>query len=500
MSLGKMTLRSSLWNFAANSGQQFLQFAFFIFLARLLEPKAFGLVAMAMVAVDLLTIVGRMGLLETLIQRKEESEALQNRVFWILQGLGLGLTGLVVGFSGVIADAYSTPELTPVIQGFAVLIWLRYLGVVHEARLRRRFQYKNLAARTLAGTLLGSSVGLVFAFMGMGVFSLVIQRLAMVTMQVGILWASDGWRPKFDWKVAEATDSLRNLLKMGSTLMVGQLVSMANNRMVDVIVGFFMGHVALGYLRVAWRIFDFVLQFAVYPVTNVALSAFSRLQSEPKRLKNAYLKMVELCALITCPAFFGLAGVAGIALPLIFGEQWGHSVPLMQLMSVMALAAIVNIFFSPIMTATGHAKLMLRQGLIQLGMTLALTALAAQWSLVAVVCAHAFRALFIAYLNMRLQSVHAGIGVRDTLKAVWKPLSVALAMGCGVWVVEQEVVTEGFYQWVELGGLMGLGGVIYLGLMALFFRKHLQVLIRDVLQMLKRDGKKPDMKPQVSAE
>jgi O-antigen/teichoic acid export membrane protein len=491
MSFGRLSLKSSMWTLGANGGQQLLQFGFFIFMARLLEPKAFGLVAMAMVGIDFFAIVGRMGLLETLVQQKEETATLQNKVFWLLQLVGVSLAVIMALCSGLISSAYGAPELQKVIVGFSAILWIQNLGVVHEARLRRRFAFKDLAARTLTGTMVGSVIGLVLALNGFGVWSLVIQRIAMITTQIIILWITDRWRPGFAMLDRGHDHQLVTLIRNGVTLMLGQLVAIANNRMVDVIVGFFMGPVALGYLRVAWRIFDFVLQFAVYPITNVALSTFSHLRDDAARLQRAYLRLIEIGAMITQPTFFGLAAVAPLAIPLLFGEHWKAAAPLMQAMSIMAVAAVVNIFFAPLMTAAGHAKLILRQGVLQIALTVTLTAAASKFGLHAVVFAHAGRALLMALLNLRLQEKYAEVSMKKALGVIWPPFVVSLVMGAATWSIALIPAFEHLNAWLLLAMQVGAGVIVYFALIFCFFRKRVMTLIDDLLNLAGLRDAKP---------
>lgn len=489
MSLAKLTLKGSLWNFASNSGQQVLTFLFFIFLARLLDAKAFGLVAMALVSVEILGTVARLGLTEVMVQRKEESPALVNLIFWVLQGTGMLLCVTLILMSGALARWFGAPELQEVVGWFAFLGYAQNLSLVHEAKLRRHFKFKSIAMRTFCGTLAGGLVGVGFALNGYGVMSLVMQRLTTNVMQTGILWSADDWRPSLALHAKRHWGELRRALRMGTELMLGQLVLNLNTRMVDVMVGFFMGPVALGYLRIAWRIFDFILQFAINPVALVALTTFSRLQHEPARLRRAYLRMVEVAALGSCPVFFGLAAVAPHAVPLMFGAKWLPAVPLMQAMSLMALAAVINVLFAPLMTAVGRTDWLFRQGVVQVAMTLALTAIGAQWSVLTVVLAHALRAVLTSLYNLHLQGRFAAIEARAVLGALFPPFTGAVLMGVTVWQLDGWWIGRHLSGWPQLIALVALGGILYAGIMLALFHKHLRGLAKEILPMLRASVK-----------
>lgn len=72
-------------------------------LARLLNPDAFGLIAMMMVFTGFASLLTDVGLGSALVQRKEVSEVHYSTVFWTNVGLGLILTLVVFSSSPYIA-------------------------------------------------------------------------------------------------------------------------------------------------------------------------------------------------------------------------------------------------------------------------------------------------------------------------------------------------------------------------------------------------------------
>ncbi len=488
MSYGKIALKNSLWNLTGNAGQQLAQFGFFVFMARLLEPKAFGLVAMALISVELLSVAGRLGQVEALMQRRNVNQLLLSTVFWILAAVGVVASIILIACSGVIAQAFGTPELQQVLAGLAVLVALQNLGAVHEARLQRELAYKKLAMRNLTSALCGSALALVLALGGMGVMSLVFQRIATIIIQLGILWSADGWRPSlliprpFRDKEAYAT------LRTGLMLMGGQVLNTINNRGIDLLVGLFLGPTALGYLRIAWRLFDTVIQFAIYPVTTVAQGIFSRVQDDKERLQKTYLKILEVTAMVSFPIFFGLAAVSDPLIPLVFGEQWQPAIPIMQIMSIMAVATLVNVLFSPLMSMTGHASRVLQQNVIQIVLTFTLIGIASQWSIIAVVAAHALRVILMALLNLYVQQRHVGISMWSALRALHPPLLTSILMTAGVLALYRTGVTAGLEPWLQLGVGVACGVCLFGIILLLFYRRHVERLGKDILQMIRKNG------------
>ncbi|GGE48968.1 lipopolysaccharide biosynthesis protein [Agaricicola taiwanensis] len=482
MAYGRRALGASFWSLMTNGGQQIIGFLFFVFLARLLPPEDFGVIAMALLVVDVLATIGRVGQVEALVQREEIDDRLCGRLFWVLQLIGLALMGLVMLAAPPISAFFRVPELVMVLVALAPVCWLQNLSAIPEARLRRDFRYKELALRSIVGMLVGGLAGVIAAFAGWGVYALVVQRLTNQLAQNVLLWASVRWVPAIDFRPRTGDQPLFPTLAFGAKVAVATLLNTANVRLIDVMVGFFMGPVALGYLRIAWRSFDFIMQFSIIPVVNVALATFSRLRDEPARLKRAYLKMTALASLSIFPICFGVGSVAHVALPIVFGERWMPSAPLMQALSPIAVAATINYFFVPLMTAVGHANWVLRQGLFQLVLSITLTYAASQWSIYAVIAAHVARATIMALLNMWSIRRAVGISPAETLSAIAPALLSALIMAASVWASWIWLFDHGGTL-LHLFALIAAGVAVYAGILLLLFRRFVMGLWDEFQQM-----------------
>ena len=254
MSLARKTLQGGFWNLVSNSGQQVVNFLFFIYLARLLDPAAFGLMALALVAVDVFGLLGRFGLVEASIQREEMPDDLQNRVFWLLAGIGALLAFFVLLVAAPMGALFGHADLVPVLSWLAPVCWLQNMAAVPEARLQKTFGFKILAKRNLWSVLLGGIVGVGMAYLGCGVYSLVGQKMTSVLVQNVILWGSEAWRPSTP--IFNLSADVKQLIQIGWHVTVSELILTLNTKLMDVLVGVFLGAATLGYLRMAWKCFE----------------------------------------------------------------------------------------------------------------------------------------------------------------------------------------------------------------------------------------------------
>ncbi len=112
------------WMAFGNWTEQAVNFIVFILLARLLDTEAFGLLAMASVAIVLAEFLVRESLTEYLIAAEAPGAEDFNAVFWLLLLLGAGLTASALMLSGPIARAYGHDEIAPLTVALSpTILW-----------------------------------------------------------------------------------------------------------------------------------------------------------------------------------------------------------------------------------------------------------------------------------------------------------------------------------------------------------------------------------------
>src|SRR3546814_16666514 len=144
----------------------------------------------------------------------------------------------------------------------------------------REFGQRTTALRSVAGGLIGGTAAVIAAFAGLGLWSLVIQRL--VTEIVGLILsrASYDWKPgwQFDWAI------LRGNLMLNASLIYVQLAFLATVRVQEMAIGAGIGLAAVGVYRTAWRTVALIGRGAIQPLTQVAGEKRARAQDDPAEL------------------------------------------------------------------------------------------------------------------------------------------------------------------------------------------------------------------------
>lgn len=423
MNLKRQVFLGSLWSLAGGGAQPFVSLIIFVYIARKLTPADVGIVALAMVFIDVLSFVARWGQVETLQRQPDVSDREMSTAFWILAGGGLVVTGIVAAGAEALESISGQALLGTVLLLLTPILATQALSAVPEAILRRRFSYRSLAFRTWIATLAGGAAGAGLAYAGYGVYALVAQRLVMALVGLVTSWAFLRWRPRmsFDKGVASV------LVRTGSAIMGASFAGAFNQRTIESIVGFMLGPTELGIFRVGSRIFEPIRLLAVQPLSSVGLSMFSRLQHDSAALTRAYLRMTQFMALASLPMYLGLSAVSHVLVPLLLGTKWVGVVLVLQLGCFARIGSSVNDFFAAAMIATGRSRTVLRQATFHLALIAALTFVGSLFGLIGVLIALIVRSIVISAYNLYTLQREGGIEAAALLRA-WAPAATAAAV------------------------------------------------------------------------
>lgn len=229
MSIKEKAVKGIVWSVIQNWGSQAGSLIVFFLLARLLEPKAFGLVALASIFLAFMQIFLNQGFATVVIQRQElESEHLDT-AFWTNLAIGISLTVLGFTTAGLVADLFRQPQLTRILKGFSLLFFNYFPWQCQQALLERNFAFKAIAVRWLAGTFIGGAVGVIMAFCGLGVWSLVSQQLVHEFVGTLVLWRASCWGPSFIFSFKH----FQHLFSFKIQLLVFNILKIFNTRFDD---------------------------------------------------------------------------------------------------------------------------------------------------------------------------------------------------------------------------------------------------------------------------
>jgi len=473
--LKNKTLKSVVWMLAGTGSQQGINLVIMMVLAHALAPSAFGLIGLAAVFIDILTIIGRAGLTEYLIQKRDPSQQELSTGFWTSFLFGVTLASLLFLLAPFLARCFGEPGLASILRWLSIACVFNTLGTVHEALLCRSFGFKALALRNVSASTVSGLIAVYMALHGFGVASLITQQIVSTGWLVSALWLSVRWVPSFQFSKATSLVQLRT----GLSLVGAAILGTGNQKIIDLFVGYFLGTTALGYLRIAFKAIDVLYNICVIPVIKVANSTLAHLNNDPPAMVRAYLRLVQLTALVIFPVFLGSATVAPELVLLAFGPQWEPSIALMQISTLMAFFIPLAYYRNSVLMAAGRPDKIFFFSVISFAISLLICSITVQIGIKTTALGNALRFAFVTPISLVAIQKYAGVPIKETLQCVRPAMVSVCIMIAALWGLRLLGFPD-VHPLLSMGITIVMGAAIYVGVLFVFFRKALFEAVKSV--------------------
>jgi len=350
-----------VWIFAGTLSQNILQFISLVFLARLLTPKDFGVVSVAMIVVGLLKIFSELGIAPGIVQRHElKPEDIKTaNVLTVSLGFVFGL--IVYSLADNIALLFEMPDLVQVIQVLAFILPITGLMVVGQALLQRALLFKKIAMFTFTSYFISNIfVAIPLALNDYGLWSLVYSTLLQYILMLIFIHVTlkESRMYGFSWGSAKA------LFVYGFGQSLGKLANYLANQGDNMIVGKLLGAEVLGLYSKAYQLMMLPANILGTVIDKVLFPIMSSIQNEKQRLSNAYITALSVVVMVTMPLSAVLVIFAEDIISIIFGQQWIGSAHILQILSLALVFRITYKFSDTLSRAKGSVyKRAWRQGI-----------------------------------------------------------------------------------------------------------------------------------------
>jgi PST family polysaccharide transporter len=353
------------WSLSGNLAVQVVNFAIFLWLARLLGPEPYGIVGFAAVALAVAWSILVEGGAEFLTRAPSLSRGHANAAFWLQLGLSLPVVAMMVIGLGALAHRAGEPELGQVVSWLAVVPFCYALAATHRALMQRALRFRALAVCSFASALAGGTVGIAAALQGKGAMSLAWMMLTQSGSFAGFLWLIAGFRPTFHFHRGE----LRDVLGFGGHMVTAGLLSLAELQGSRLLIGLSAGPIGLGLFTMGWRIVEVISTLVLMPVTQVAAPTLAALQHDRAAFAQRLGGFMRLALILALPAYAGLLVMAPIMIRPLFGPQWDDALVPLQILCILGVGWAVSYPLNAALMSMGLMAHRTRVSLLGLAVT-----------------------------------------------------------------------------------------------------------------------------------
>lgn len=421
--LKRQSIRGVSLTAGAQLAQALLRTVSVVVLARLLTPHDYGIVAMVTSITALALLFQGMGLSAAAIQERKLTHEQSSTLFWLNAAAGSALTLGVAASAPLIAWFYQEPQVLWVAVVSALNFVIASLGIQHTALLKRRMQFKVLAARQVTSVTLGTVTSIVCAVIGLSYWSLVFGSLVTTATSTALLWSVAKWKPG----PPRRNTGARALVRFGAHLTGFELTNYLVKNLDNVLIGRFWGSDALGIYSKAYSLLLLPINNLLRPLNEVALPALSQLQDLPQRYRQYYRRYVSVLAVTSMPFIALLFVCSDEVVLLLLGPQWTAASGIFQILAFSAFIRPIAATRGMVMVTTGNAARHFHWGLLNGGITVIAFCIGIAWGPHGI--AVAFGIVSYAMLLPSFTTCYKGTPVRlaDVLESIARPAVASIA-------------------------------------------------------------------------
>ncbi len=456
-----------------------LQYVQVAVLTKFLTSSDFGIMAMALVVIGLAQAYTDLGISNAIIQRQNPTKDNLSSLYWLEIMTGACLFLLMFLLTPLTVRFFNEPSLTNVMLGTSIVFLITPLGQQFQILMQRELEFRRLATIDIISSLASTAITILAAFLGYGVMALVISQITFYGLRnLQFLWIGLArWKPALHFKRSD----LRGYLDFGLYQMGERTVTYFSINVINIIIGKFLGPVALGHYSLAYQlIINPILRFNTVFMT-VAFPIFSKLQDKNGMLIRGYLHMTRFIAFTIFPILVLIFFIAPVFVPVILGSQWGDVIPLIQILCIVGLFKSLGTATVPTYLAKGHADLGFIWNFFVSAVNGVLFYFTTPYGIIAMTCS--FAALsFIQFLMIQtITGDMIGLKWRAYIGSIARPSLLCLALGFILYGAYILGISVGFSQLAIFMLIIAVFAIAWAFLAMMFDRDYLKELKMLVL-------------------
>ena len=472
-SLKFKTKKGLYWQFLNQAIDLGVQFIIGIILARLLSPEDYGITALPGVFLAIAGLLTDCGFGQALIRKPELTEKDLSTAFYYSICVGFAAYWALFASAGWIADFYKAPILKSVLRVTAITLFLGPIGSIQGIHLSRRLDFKTLTTISIICKFVTGIVGVVMAFSGSGIWSLVIPPVLSDIISIIAKCYVVRWFPKEKW----SKDSFKYLWGFGSKMLLSYMIGTIYENLYTLIIGKMFSPAQLGTWNRAQNYAALPSKQATNILQRVTFPVLSSIQDEDERLAYNYRRILRVSAFVIFPAMLLLSALAEPLIIVLVTDKWEGAVQFLEIMCFSMMWYPIHAINLNLLQVKGRSDYFLKLEIIKRIIGIIILFVTIPMGLVAM----AYGGIVSSVLSLFINTYYTGKLINV---GIWKQLldlTPTIIMSLVIYAISRclMMVISNIYLQIIVCGVVSV--VVYFGLALLLKRDELS----DCLYLLK---------------
>lgn len=360
MALKQRTVKGLFWTSLILFSTRGIGFITNIILSRILYPQDFGIVALALLAVNLVSLFQEFGMGSALVYEKEDLKKSANACFYLTAVNSLILCFLLYIFSDYIGAFFKEAALIKILKFLTIPLFISSLAITPQGLINKKMEFKKNFYPEIIPNIIYIIAAVSFALSGLGYFSIIYAYTIQICVSTVLYFIVTGWLPslEFDYELCS------RMFNYGKHLLGTAIIVFVSTNIDNAMIGKLIDNIALGYYYLAYNIANITATTLIPVINKVAFSLFCSVNKDGDDLKRVFFKVLEFTLLIIMPVTVGLFLFSPHLVKVIFGAKWMPIVVIIQILCWLGLLRAIGACSSLIFNAVGKTHLLFTTSVI----------------------------------------------------------------------------------------------------------------------------------------
>jgi teichuronic acid exporter len=316
--LKKDLVSGTIWSLIGQFGYLAIALVANIILARLLSPKEFGQMGIALFFIVVARVLTESGLGGALVRNNKATNTDFSTIFLFNLVVSIVLCLLLMLSAGSIAAFYEDESLKNILIVSAFILIINAFQFVQSARLVKNMQFKRKAIYEFTAILVAAVIGISLALNGYGVWAIVFMQLSTALFMAILFWIFEGGIGPWVFNKT----SFKAHYKFGVNTTLASILNSVFDNIYQLILGKYFAISQTGLYYQAKKLQEIPVGVVNNLAQSVVFSSLSKIQDDPKQLHNTYQKIISLFTVgvgLICLILFLFANDFILFL---YGKQW----------------------------------------------------------------------------------------------------------------------------------------------------------------------------------
>lgn len=337
-SVAHKTVRTSFWAAIEHFSVIGVHFVVSLILARLLSPSDFGTIAMLTIFIEISSNFVSCGFGNALIRKQDCSSVDFSTAFYFNVVVGIAMYLVLWFIAPYVSDFYDISLLCPLLRWCGLTIIINSFSIVQNSLLSKELLAKKQARIHVTGSLVSAIVGIVMAYTGCGIWSLVGQQLSSSFIITISLWIKSSFLPKLEY----SRKSMNYLWDFGSKILLTKIISTIYRNIYSIVIGKFYSNSTLGLFNRGQSLSQLFPNIVESVFVKNSLPIFSQLQNDNNKLIHIYREYIKLSCFLCFPAVCLIGALASPFVDFVLTKKWEGCVIYIQIFALTSFIIPAN--------------------------------------------------------------------------------------------------------------------------------------------------------------